>query len=206
MALDELDTSARRAVGRPRDATREHAILETTLDILSEAGFSGLTVDAIVTRAKVSKATIYRRWATKEELAIAAFDLLPALESPDTGSLEADLQAYVAQYSLFLKTTALRTVLPALVSDSMHNPALAEQLRAFIASRKTSGVKMIERAVARGGLPTGTDADLAHELIVGPMMQRSFFDPDNLNPRDFQIFAKIIIAGLRNYWATEEKR
>lgn len=85
----------RRSPGRPRDASREKAILVETLALLGELGFSGLTVDAVVARAKVSKATIYRRWATKEELAIAAFDLLPLIEVPaDRQSRKRDFGLY----------------------------------------------------------------------------------------------------------------
>ena len=186
--------------GRPRDGAREEAILRETLAILSEVGFSGLTVDAVVARAKVSKATIYRRWATKEELAIAAFDLLPPIQSPNTGSLEQDVQSYVEQYTRYLHTTPLRTVLPALISESMHNPALAQRLRSTVSRRRLSGVEIIERAIERGELPVDTNAVLAQELIIGPMLHRSFFDPDNFAATDFQVFARILIAGIRDYW------
>jgi len=191
--------------GRPRDEAKDEAILRETLAILSEVGFSGLTVDAVVARAKVSKATIYRRWATKEELAIAAFDLLPPIQSPNTGSLEQDLHAYVEQYTRYLHTTPLRTVLPALISESMHNPVLAQRLRSTVSRRRLSGMEIIERAVARGELPAKTDPMLVHELIIGPMLHRSFFDPDNFAETDFQAFARILIAGIRDYWGQEAR-
>ncbi|MCP5395258.1 MAG: TetR/AcrR family transcriptional regulator [Sphingomonadaceae bacterium] len=188
---------SKRSPGRPRDKSRETAILAETLAILGEGGFAGLTVDAVVARAKASKATIYRRWATKEELAIAAFDLLPLIEVANTGSLEEDLVAYIGQYGEYLATTPLPSVLPALVAEAMHNDMLAEKLRQTVASRRGPGVDLIRRAIARGELPSGTDPELAHELIISPMLHRSFFDPSNFQLGDFRQMARVVIAGLR---------
>lgn len=177
--------------------SREKVILEVTLDLLSEVGFSGLTVDAVVARAKASKATVYRRWATKEELAIAAFDQLPLIEIKETDNLKDDIIAYVEQYVQFVQTTPLNTVLPALVSEATHNPVLARKLQETVRRRRMSGVEMIRRAMERGELPEQTDPDLVQELIIGPMLQRSFFYPDQLNPQDYAFFVPVILAGLK---------
>ena len=186
-----------RSPGRPRDEKREAAILEETLKLLGEVGFAGLTVDAVVARARASKATIYRRWATKEELAIAAFDLLPMIEVPDTGNLEDDVIQYLDQYGNFVRTTPLRSVLPALVSEAMHNPELAAKLRVTVEARRASGVEMVRQAIERGELPPSTDAGQAQELFIAPMLHRSFFAPENLSQRDFRAMARVIIAGLK---------
>lgn len=197
MVVVEKKPAPRRSPGRPRDAGREQTILVETLMLLGELGFSGLTVDAVVARAKVSKATIYRRWATKEELAIAAFDLLPLVEVEETGDLESEILCYITQYYEFLQTTSLPSVLPALVSEAMHNEALAARLRETVDRRRASGIAMMQRAIDRGELPANTRPEIAHELIVGPMVQRSFFDPANVEMGDFSLMAKIIISGLK---------
>lgn len=196
---NELKAAAnpRRSPGRPRDASREKVILTETLALLGELGFAGLTVDAVVARAKVSKATIYRRWATKEELAIAAFDLLPLIEPVETGDIESEIIAYIDQYYGFLRTTPLSSVLPALVSEAMHNPTLAERLNEVVQRRRESGIAMIRRAITRGELPATTPPDIAHELIVGPMLQRSFFEPANFRREDFLVMVRVIVAGLK---------
>jgi AcrR family transcriptional regulator len=62
------------ARGRPLDATRDAAILDATANLLSEVGWDRLTMRAVAERAGVSLATIYRRWDTKTELALAALD------------------------------------------------------------------------------------------------------------------------------------
>src|SRR5271163_5372205 len=68
-----------RRPGRPRSEQAEQAIIEATLDLFAEQGFEGACVEAVAARAGVGKATIYRRWTSKEELLIAA---LGSLKSP----------------------------------------------------------------------------------------------------------------------------
>ena len=51
---------------RPRvEGERELEILEATLEVLGDVGYDRLTMDAVATRAKASKATLYRRWNGK---------------------------------------------------------------------------------------------------------------------------------------------
>jgi AcrR family transcriptional regulator len=61
-----------RARGRPRDPQLEHRALRATLDIFSERGWTGLTLDEVATRAKVGKSSLYLRWPDREALLAAA--------------------------------------------------------------------------------------------------------------------------------------
>ena len=68
------------AAGRPRSEEAHQAILDATLELLVEVGFSALTVEGVASRAGVGKATIYRRWASKLPLVVEAFGQLPGFE------------------------------------------------------------------------------------------------------------------------------
>ncbi len=194
-----MPAPAPRKQGRPRDESRERAILTHTLNILGEHGYAGLTVDEVVARAKVSKATIYRRWATKEELVIAAFDCLPQIEIEDRGDLVEEILDHVEQYNEFLHTTPLHSVLPALVSEAAHNENLSERLVATVEKRREPGLDIIRRAVKRGELPRNTDINMAYELFIGPLMHRSFFYPENIRRKDFQRMVELIAFGLKKF-------
>ena len=80
---------------RPRvEGEREQEILDAALEVLAEVGYDRLTMDAVATRAKASKATLYRRWTNKLTLVIDALVAQKATpEPPDTGSLRGDLAA-----------------------------------------------------------------------------------------------------------------
>jgi AcrR family transcriptional regulator len=72
---------------------REAELLAVTLQLLQEHGYDRLTVDAVATTARASKATLYRRWPTKAELVLAAFveGTRQVAVPPDTGTLRGDL-------------------------------------------------------------------------------------------------------------------
>src|SRR5689334_17841338 len=85
--------------GRPRDPQTRQAILDSALALVAEVGYDRTTVDAIATRAGVSKPTLYRRWPHgKPELVADAIRERHAETSqiPDTGTLRGDLLALVA--------------------------------------------------------------------------------------------------------------
>jgi AcrR family transcriptional regulator len=85
-------------LGRKRDHSRDGVILQAALDVLAEVGYAGMTIDMVAARAKAGKATVYRRWASKEEMVLDAVARtrpgeLPFDELPDTGTLRGDLLA-----------------------------------------------------------------------------------------------------------------
>ena len=79
-----------RPPGRPRSAQADEAILQATLELLATDGYRRLTIEAVRERAGVGKATIYRRYGSKEELVSAAIAHLNSdIPLPDdTGSLQ----------------------------------------------------------------------------------------------------------------------
>ena len=112
-AVDET-----RKPGRPRTTPRaDRAILEATLDLVGETGLAGLTVDAVAARAGVSKATIYRRWDSKEALVLAAWHECGAqLPAPDTGSLRGDLEQLCGAIRDGIGTGVMEHVFPQMLA------------------------------------------------------------------------------------------
>ncbi|SNS15948.1 transcriptional regulator, TetR family [Sphingomonas laterariae] len=162
-------------VGRPRSEGAERAILDATLQLLASEGYAGFTLDKVAALARVSKATIYRRWPSKEHLVIAAFDRSPPLTPDDKGGLVDDLIHVVLQFINVVKTTPLLTVLPVLVSARSQNPALAEIFNPWLDQRRAPVKQIVERAVARGDLPKALDLDMAEDMVMGPVILRLFF-------------------------------
>ncbi len=194
MSESQPSTSA----GRPRSEAAHQAILDATLALLAESGFSALTVEGVATRAGVGKATIYRRWASKLPLVIEAFSQLPSLEEVDTGSLERDLETMLRGYIQLYNTTPLGVVLPSLVGERAHNPELSRLLDPVLKGRRSPLVGALERAVARGELPSDLDLELAADLVVGPIPVRLFFTGRRLHPKMVQPMVQMALAGLRH--------
>ncbi|MGH3553294.1 MAG: helix-turn-helix domain-containing protein, partial [Mycobacterium sp.] len=77
-----------RAAESPPWSPREAELLAVTLRLLQEHGYDRLTVDAVATTARASKATVYRRWPSKAELVLAAFieGIRQVAVPPNTGT------------------------------------------------------------------------------------------------------------------------
>jgi AcrR family transcriptional regulator len=72
--------------GRPRDAGRDTAIIDATMDVLTELGYEQMSVEAIAARAEVAKTTIYRRYPNKAALVMAAVESRAAAIPPTVKS------------------------------------------------------------------------------------------------------------------------
>ena len=81
------DSSSARAIGRPREARADRAIIAAALELMAERGVHALRMDDVADRAGVGKATIYRRYRSKEQLVTDAVGaLVSEIEVPDSGS------------------------------------------------------------------------------------------------------------------------
>ena len=182
--------------GRPRSEEAHQAILGATLELLAEVGFSALTVEGVASRAGVGKATIYRRWPSKLPLVVEAFGQLPAFEDQDTGSLAGDLKAMLRLYLENFVATPLATVYPSLAAERSHNPDLEELLDPVLKGRRQPLARAFERARQRGELPEGLDAELAADLVVGPIAVRLFFTGMQIHPELADPMVDLALGGL----------
>ena len=158
---------------RWRSRRAESAILEATVALLGEVGFSGLTIDGIAARAGVGKATIYRHWSSKAEVAVEAFQaFVPPLDDPDTGSFADDARAVLLQVVDGLSNSPLAAILPSLVEAAERDPELERLFKEFGAARRAVLRGVFARAAGRGELRDGLDPDVAIDVLVGPIFTR----------------------------------
>ncbi|WP_326595174.1 TetR/AcrR family transcriptional regulator [Streptomyces sp. NBC_01803] len=110
-------------MGRPRSAKAESAILRATVSLLGESGFQGLTMDQVARRAGVGRATVYRRWKSKEEMIISALDTLMAdFDVAETGDLRHDLLAMTRWLRDGLLNAPEGRLLPHLAVQAIRDP------------------------------------------------------------------------------------
>ena len=158
---------------RWRSRRAESAILEATIGLLAELGFGGLTIDGIAARAGVGKATIYRHWSSKAEVAVEAFrSFIPPLEDPDTGSLADDVRRVVHQIVDGLSNSPLAGILPSLVEAAERDPEVERLFKEFGGTRRAVLRGILTRAAQRGELREGLDHDVVIDLLVGPIFTR----------------------------------
>ena len=112
-APDQPDTERHRTGTRRRGEILEEAILHAAWEDLAQTGYTHLTMENIAARAGTNKAVLYRRWANKSELVIAAFHkYLPRFpnEILNTGNLRDDVYAYLHGLAQPLKAIGAQTL------------------------------------------------------------------------------------------------
>ena len=155
--------------GRPRDASADQRILAAATELILERGFEATTVDEVALRARVGKATVYRRWARKEDLAVAAMEALysQSMEQPDTGSLRGDLRAIYAGVMAFTGTPTGATYLRTTIAESIRDRRIADLYRAAQDRASEQAYEVFRRAEQRGEIRGGQNLRWAVEWIGG---------------------------------------
>ena len=163
---------------RPRvEGGREEEILDATVAVVAELGYDRLTMDAVATAAKASKATLYRRWSTKAELVVDAISRAkgcPMPEDVDTGSLRGDLVSMACGDGGFTDEMPMSVVaglLTALHRDADLQKAFRER---FLAPRNELTNKVYERAVRRGEIAPDVDVDLLSVTLPAVIIHHAY--------------------------------
>jgi AcrR family transcriptional regulator len=161
------------ATGRRSRITpeRESELYEAVLDLLREVGYDALTMDAVATRTRSSKATLYRQWGGKAELVVKAIrhGKPGRIDEIDTGSLRGDMHALVAtedDTKMERNSALMRGVAMAM----HHNPDLREAFRNQLVDPEMTGFRrMVQRAVERGEIRSDCPAlgFLLHMMVGG---------------------------------------
>ena len=157
------------ALSRPRvEGDREQEILDATLELLADVGYDRLTMDAVATRAKASKATLYRRWNGKVSLVIdALLSVKSTPQAPDTGNLRDDLiQSFCGMGGLTdqQSVATFASVITAISRDR----DFAEAFRKEVVGPKAELSRLLfVRARERGELAEGVDIDLLAPALLG---------------------------------------
>ena len=107
------------------------ALLDAAWDELVEVGFAKLTMESVASRAGTGIAVLYRRWANKDQLVLAAIvhhrNANP-VALPDTGDLRGDLLAQLTAVSEALAgfyAIAAAAAFSGLLTDTGLTPAQA---------------------------------------------------------------------------------
>jgi AcrR family transcriptional regulator len=151
------------------------AITEAVLDEWAEQGYGRLSMEAVAKRAGVGKSALYRRWPSKQEMAIAVLSefSVAAATVPDAGSLRADVRETLDGLLDWLTHPRFSRILADLVAEMARNPDLADVVQTMIGMpRRERGMVMLQRAIERGELPPDTDLELALDLMAAPLYWR----------------------------------
>jgi AcrR family transcriptional regulator len=196
------DTSEEtRPRGRPRSETAQTAILSAAITLLLDQGLHTMSMDDVAERAGVSKATIYRWWASKELLALDALSTEWATPTStkqrDTGSLRGDLLAQLRPWVRQLNERPFGRVIAGLIAEAQTDPGFAKLYREhFIQPRRDATRPLLLRAIARGEIAPDTDLEVSLDLFYGPIYHRLLHGHAPLNDRFTQQVVDAVIKAI----------
>ena len=195
-----VEEEARRP-GRPRSARADRAILKATIELLVEAGYGGMSVEAVAARAKVGKATIYRRWPSKKALVSEALrQLADDVRKPDTGNTREDLIALLFDFRRVTSGSYIGPMVGRIVSAAINNPEFMKiYWENTILPRRKAVAEILLRGQARGELRSDLDLELVLDMLPGTAVYRMLISRhglDRAQPVNPEELVNTIWAGI----------
>jgi AcrR family transcriptional regulator len=180
---------------RPNSSTDE--ILALTFQLIADHDVSGVTMDMVAAIAGVSKATLYRRWPSRDALIQATIDGMrrPAGE-PDEGSLRADLTILLSELVEFLNRPVGGKVFAAFLNAALRNPHLSALNREMVKDVRSVYDKVLMRAAGRGEIDRNVDIGLVTDIVISPFLYRLLVDNATARETDIQPLIDVVMKAF----------
>ncbi len=160
--------------GRRRSARSHEAVLSATMAVLDEVGYSALTMEAVATRAAVSRATIYRWWPSKASLVVEALDqVIPTPRPVLTGDTDTDVRTVVQASVDNYVRTPFGPNLAMIATDAADDPDATARLGSLFGPRRAADASVLLAAAGRGDLPHDVDVHLLLDIVLGTLVFRA---------------------------------
>jgi AcrR family transcriptional regulator len=198
MAQDAQDAQG---PGRPRDESIDQEVVTALLDLVKELGLGAVTMDAIAERAGVSKASIYRRWDTKEAMLVDGLASLASSAATPTGDdARSALTELLDQACDFLDSRS-GNAFPWLVGEVTAGTPLGSQYaESVVRPRRQIVADVIRRGVETGQLRPDLDVEIATDLVGGITLTKKLQARYKEYPDDW--VERVVDALLRG-WSAE---
>jgi AcrR family transcriptional regulator len=194
-------------LSRKRGAALEDAILEAAFAELTDVGYTAFSVEGVAARARTGKASIYRRWPTKQELVMDALTArLPTAEQsglvPDIDDSMTTAEALhgVARAIAAVITSPAGDAMRAIKCEAMSDPQLAQLIdERFQAPRRVALIELLQRGVARGEVRPEAATQLVADVMPAVLTHRVIMQREPLTERDIaaimeQVFIPLVEA------------
>lgn len=198
-------TGGRKARVGGRSERVVNAVLGAALAELAVNGYAELRVDDVAERAGVNKTTVYRRWPTKAALVGAALATFSDDdELPDSGSLRGDLLKLLRQRVRLAANPEKRAAARVLTTELDHPEvaAIAKTVRELF---RRPWVRVVERAIERGEIPSKSDVALIVDVISSAVSMRLFRWKEVLGDAYLRGVVDLVLDGARNGGATSRR-
>lgn len=192
--------NAMSADARPRvEGDRELEILRSALEVMCDVGYDRLTMDAVATRAKASKATLYRRWKTKADLVIEAIIATKGpTVIPDNGNLRQDLLDMFCGLGGMTDGKSINLLGSLITAIHRDEEFAAAYRRDFVGPKIAASRTVYQRAQERSEIRGDIDIDLIASALPGIVLHRVYiFGEHPTQELVAQVIDQIILPAVR---------
>jgi len=196
-----------RAAGRPRSEAARRQILKSAYKLLLEKGIQSTSAQEIASKARVSTATLYRWWDTKEAIMLDALfeHVKPALAYGSEGSPLERLREHAVRGATFLASEDGKMVARLIASIHESEELRRQFLERYYLPRRALHRAMVEQAIEQGELPRDTDPEIVIDALYGPQLFRVFMGHAPVTPEFARAIAGVVLGTRRTGVATRSK-
>ncbi len=144
------------------------AILLVTYQLLEDKGYATVTTDDIAAKAKVSKATIYRHWRSKQQLIVDAARMhFGKVEAPELGSFQAEIHWILEHRVQDYRQPGTLRLVGSLVGAATTDPQLQTVFTEWVEQLTRAIRRVIQRGIARGDVRPDVDIFALEAMVAG---------------------------------------
>ncbi len=189
----------KRAAPQLRGERVVQKVLEAAVEELSINGLAGLSIEDVADRAGVAKTTVYRRWPTKVDLAVAAMHQIAddIIQVQDTGSLRGDLMSILCSFRDFAWSPRGQGLIRMMMTDVMH-AEISEFARRVREEKSQEPRNLVLRAIARGELPRGTDPTLLLDVAFSAVQYDLCFMHTPVTDAKIAQIIELVLTGAQH--------
>jgi AcrR family transcriptional regulator len=191
-------------VQRRRGVALEDAIREAAYAELTEVGYTQFSVEAVAARARTGKASIYRRWSTKQALVLDA--LCAGLPSPQQCGLgpgdyqdmsTADALRKLARTITAILNSPAGAAMRAVKFEAVADPELAREIDdRFQAPRRAAMLELLRRGVERGEVRPEAVSPLVADVLPAVLMHRVILQRERITESDITAIIEEVLIPL----------
>lgn len=186
--------------GRPRDPQVELDVISAALEHLADVGFASFSVETVAVRSGVSKAAIYRRFPSRDDLIAASLarlnDDLPAV--PVTGTARERLSQMLTRIRSTVSSSLTGRIMMHVVGEGRRAPELTEVFfQQVLVPRRERVIGVLRDGIRTGEFAADLDVDSTVAALVGPMIYSGMWDVSVTVPQpDTESIIDVVMTGL----------
>jgi TetR/AcrR family transcriptional regulator, regulator of autoinduction and epiphytic fitness len=182
----------------PRVERTRRVVLDATIELIIEGGFSAVTIEAVAARSGVAKSTIYRHWPDRVELMHDAFhELKPSVRVPTEGPIRERIIIMLEDFARNLGSSTWSLCLPTLIEAAERDPEAAQLHRRLAGDGRQVLVDLLVEGLESGEFSFELDPVIMAEAVAGPILLRRLMSPAPFDPADVPLIVDQLLPPVR---------